>query len=335
MEVVDEQIADAPEIDGLVPENSMFLDIETTGLSAHGAAIYLIGAVYKSHGIWRYRQWFADRQREELDILQAFLEFAGDYQTLIHFNGTTFDVPFLRACAKQYHIELDLDQREQMDLYRLLKPMGAFLGMHQMKQKSLEERIGLYREDRYTGKELIEQYKAYEKAPSDEVKQILLLHNRDDLIGMLSVTRALAYEKVLRQTLTLLQLVQEEGQVTFLVKAQGNMRIPAPAEFLNGDFYIHMDDEQIKITVPVKDASVRFFFPDYGNYVYLPKEDQAIHKSIGMYVDPNFREKASYETAYQWSSLDLIAGDGKQLNSYMHRLFEHYIFDKKAIRRKK
>ena len=50
--------------------------------------------------------------------------------------------------------------------------------------------------------------------------------------------------------------------------------------------------------VPVLQGSLKYFYPDYRNYYYLPEEDRAIHKSVGCYVDSRFREKAKPDTCY-------------------------------------
>lgn len=335
MITVDETILNAPDLVGLIPDNALFIDIETTGLSARTAALYLIGVVYKNEQEWHYRQWFANRQREEAEVLAACAAFAQPYSTLVHFNGTTFDLPFLRSCAKQYHVELGLDEKESIDLYGRLRPVNALLGMTQMKQKCLEERIGLYREDRYTGGELIEIYKSYEKAPTDEERTLLLLHNRDDLIGMLSVARVLSYEKLLRHPMCLLDIREEKQRVSFLLQTEEKLCVPAAVDFSAGDFRICMDQQRVEVTVELKSGKLRYYFPDYQNYFYLSHEDQAIHKSVGVYVDSHFRQKATWETAYQWVSLELLRQNQKQLNSYLHNLFEHYIFDKKASKVRK
>ena len=78
-----------------VPEKTLFLDIETTGLSSKTASIYLIGACYYSENFWNGIQWFAETPEEEADIITAFFSFASDFSTLIHFNGNQFDLPFI------------------------------------------------------------------------------------------------------------------------------------------------------------------------------------------------------------------------------------------------
>ncbi len=329
MFTVDEAIDNPPDLSGLIPENGAFLDIETTGLSPRSAGLYLIGAAYKSDRGWRCRQWFADSQLQEMELLAACREFLRPYSSLIHFNGTTFDLPFLKACADHYHMELGLEEKESLDLYSALRPMGPFLGMSQMKQKCFEERIGLFREDQYTGGELIKVYESYKKEPSEDARGLLLLHNHDDLRGMLFVASMLSYEKLLNQPFKLIQLREEGEKAVISLRAEGKFAAPSPAEAFYGDFSISVENRDILIRVSMKNGAVRYFFPDYQNYFYLPQEDQAIHRSVGAYVDSHFRKKATFDTAYQWVKTELLVQDQKQMNSYVRRLFDHYIFGKR------
>lgn len=86
-------------------ESILFFDIETTGLSPKNASIYLIGAAFLQDKKWTLQQWFAENTAEEEAILDAFLKFAAPYRKLVHFNGTTFDVPFVQAKCKKYGLD--------------------------------------------------------------------------------------------------------------------------------------------------------------------------------------------------------------------------------------
>ena len=80
--------------DGAVP---CFFDIETCGLSAKSAPVYMIGAVQPDdRGTYLFRQWCAERPSEEPALITAFAESLPARCRLLHFNGTTFDLPFLR-----------------------------------------------------------------------------------------------------------------------------------------------------------------------------------------------------------------------------------------------
>ena len=53
-----------------------------------------------------------------------------------------------------------------------------------MNQKSLQEFINAKREDEYTGGELIPVYRNYLLNHDDTSKQLLLLHNHDDVLDV-------------------------------------------------------------------------------------------------------------------------------------------------------
>lgn len=61
---------------------------------------------------------------------------------------------------------------------------------------------------------------------------------------------------------------------------------------------VNIDGQNVQITIPVVHGTLKYFYPDYKNYFYLPKEDRAIHKAVGCYVDSQFREKAKPATCY-------------------------------------
>ena len=62
-----------------------------------------------------------------------------------------------------------------------------------MKQKDLEAFAGWQREDTLTGRHLIAMFHAYEKTSDPELRRLMLLHNRDDLVGMTRLLPLAAY----------------------------------------------------------------------------------------------------------------------------------------------
>lgn len=53
------------------------------------------------------------------------------------------------------------------------------------------------------------------------------------------------------------------------------------------------------IRVPVYEGELKYFYADYKQYFYLPKEDMAIHKSVGIYTEKKSRRQATARTCYQ------------------------------------
>ena len=56
-----------------------------------------------------------------------------------------------------------------------------------MRQKDQENATGLFREDLYSGGELIEVYKKYLLSGDEHLLEILCLHNKEDVEGMLKL----------------------------------------------------------------------------------------------------------------------------------------------------
>ena len=92
----------------VAPEDIVFLDLETTGLSS--TPIFLIGAMEAEKGGLVVRQYFARNYSEERAILLLWLESVRRKKLLVTFNGKSFDVPYVqnRAVANAVPCVLDL-----------------------------------------------------------------------------------------------------------------------------------------------------------------------------------------------------------------------------------
>lgn len=189
-------------IERLAPlDQILFLDIETTGLSADNSQLYLIGCAFYKEGNWQIRQWFAQSAEEEPELLKSFFTFAADYSFLIHYNGNSFDLPYLRKKLLQYQLPYDFSQFEGIDIYKRIHPYRGFLKLPNCKQKTVESFLNIRREDRYTGGELINVYKDYLSSHDFNLYHILLLHNSDDMKGMLEVLPILSYYDLFNNSL--------------------------------------------------------------------------------------------------------------------------------------
>lgn len=198
MKIIDEIIENEPDypLDRVSDriEDILFFDIETTGLSPKTSVLYLIGCAFFKDEKWHLRQWFADQKNEEFDLLKSFLGFARDFKKLIHFNGTRFDLPFVKFKCDKVHMIDVLENLESIDLYKTVAPYKNIFGIPDCKQKTLELFLGIDRTDEYTGGELIEVYRRYLENPTEKLYRLLVLHNADDVRGMLDLLPVLYYK---------------------------------------------------------------------------------------------------------------------------------------------
>lgn len=172
-------------------EDICFLDIETTGLSRDQNIIYLIGLVYyESHNnSWRLVQYFADRKDEEEKLLRDFNDFIKRFKVVITYNGESFDIPFIENRLDRYKIKSNLKGLRGLDIYRKIKEESPYLKLEDLKLKTVEKSLGIYREDKYTGKDCISFYYQYLDTKDEELLERILKHNYEDLYYLLPVMK--------------------------------------------------------------------------------------------------------------------------------------------------
>lgn len=76
------------------PEEVVFLDIETTGLSST-SALFMVGMIIPSERGLILHQLFAREYEEELAVIEETLARLADARAVVTYNGKSFDMPFL------------------------------------------------------------------------------------------------------------------------------------------------------------------------------------------------------------------------------------------------
>lgn len=291
--------------DSVCEEDLLFFDIETTGLSARNSNLYLIGVSYKSGKNWVIKQFFAENPLDEEIIIREFFDLAKNYKYLVHFNGNTFDLPYVTHKCEQLNLPYNFDAFLGIDIYKRISSYKYFLKLPNCKQKTIEHFLGIGRDDLYTGGELIAIYKDYVKNPSKEALDLLILHNLDDIRGMLQIVSILAYydlfngdiraKKVQINSYTDMNgIVQKE----LLMKLHLATPLPVATSFMSHNCYFTGNDDSATIKVPLYEEELKYFYTNYKDYYYLPEEDLAIHKSVATFVDKDCREKATAQNCY-------------------------------------
>ena len=283
----------------------LFVDIETTGFSAKTASLYLIGCIRFEQGTPKLIQYFAEKPEEEKEVLTAFFDLCKDHQILIHYNGNTFDLPFLKAKAAAYGLEHPFDAMDGIDLFGRISPYKRFLGLENCKQKTVEAFLGIDREDLYDGGALIKVYEDYCKEPDREKEHLLILHNADDMKGMLKLLPMLTYADIFFRPFRVVKVganhyEDEQGKPKdeVLMKLRFDTPFPKPIAMHKAQCRFSAEGDEGFLKVPLYQEEMKFFYADYKNYYYLPMEDIAIHKSVGAFVDKQYRKQAKASNCY-------------------------------------
>lgn len=150
-------------------KNLFLFDIETTGLSSYHQVVMITFIRFKKE--WELITLMAEGKDEEKDLLLAFNKELKEDQVLVHFNGKTFDIPFIKKRLSHHNMHSLFETLYHIDLLEFFP---------RKKLKVIEEQYGYKRKDAITGKEFVELYKDYKNH-----EDTLILHNQEDVLGML------------------------------------------------------------------------------------------------------------------------------------------------------
>ncbi len=283
----------------------IFLDIETTGLTPKNSNLYLIGCVYYENESYHSIQWFAEKYEEELQVLTSFFEFLKKYKYLIHYNGNNFDIPYLLKKCEEYNLDYNFDNCGGIDIYRRITLCRDLFPLADLKQKTVEDFLGLDREDTYSGRELISKYHNYVCNPTENELNELLLHNEEDLKGMLSVVSMLSYSDIFNKPIRVMKAQanyyngdDRRGSEEIVMKLRFESPLPMPVSFKSLGCKFTAEGLDGSLSVPMYDEEMKYFYSNYKNYYYLPAEDIAMHKSVASYVDKSHRIQANASNCY-------------------------------------
>ncbi len=297
-------LAPAYPMDVYAPEEEiLFFDIETTGLRKESSQVYLIGCAFlerteEGEAFWKIRQYLAESALDEREVMEAFSEFAHGFSTLVHFNGDGFDIPYLAYKAEYYDLDLDFSRFQSIDIYRLAKPLKKLLQLPNMKQKSIEGFLQIGRDDLYNGGELIPVYYEYERSGSEEAEHLLLLHNFEDVKGMMHLVSILAYCQLTDGTFSFRDLEVSGDTAVFAFRLERPLPKELEYETEKGRIRIFAGDDLLQLSVRIFEGIARLPLPDVENYYYLPEEDRVIHKDVAQFVDKSHRKKATKKNCY-------------------------------------
>lgn len=286
------------------PKDILFFDIETTGFSGDTSQLYLIGCTYYTPAGWQLIQWFADTKDSESQLLHAFFKLLSQFSIVVHFNGDGFDIPYLLKRCAHYHLDYTFSNVESIDIYKKFRPYKKLLGLNSLKQKSIEHFLGVQRTDTCSGGELISVYYDYLHSKDSMLYHMLLLHNADDLKGMPSILPALYYPDFLESSFTCFsQCIENPSSApTLMLQAQSPFSIPVPFSAASSMGLIQAQHNVVTLQIPLYQGTLKYFYPNYKEYYYLPAEDRAIHKSVGEFVEKSARKKATAQTCYMKQS---------------------------------
>lgn len=182
--------AEAPQPAGQAgePGGEVFLDIETTGL--WGRPVFLVGLLSCRGSGGEIVQYLARDFHEEPALLASVSNRLVSAQGLVTFNGTGFDLPYVRDRCIFHRLE-PLQVGSHLDLLLLSRSRWAGR-VPDFKLVTLERfMLGRERENDVPARELPERYHQFLRTGDQALLEPILEHNRHDLVAMAELLRAL------------------------------------------------------------------------------------------------------------------------------------------------
>lgn len=174
----------------LAPERTLFLDIETAGLSAN-TYLFLCGVMYLEGREWVVEQVFARDYAEEVGLLCYVRDLMGRFDTVVTYNGQSFDLPFIRTRMAVHRIG-DFTKIDSVDL--LYTTRRVFRGILPNRRLVTVERH-LRRVDRegdIPGRYIPDAWHDFVRTGDARAMRNVLYHNRMDLFTMAVILTHLA-----------------------------------------------------------------------------------------------------------------------------------------------
>lgn len=251
--------------------DTCFLDIETSGYARKTARLCYAGLAVPENGHLTALLWLADKKEEEGELLAALFSAAAPYRTLLTFGGTGFDLPFLRKKCAALAIPFPLEGKEHRDLYRSWRGFQKLLQLPRMDQRTLEGALGLVRRPEDNDLTMLPRL-----LPLDAFSALFE--------GHFTVTEA--------------EPLPSEGGFQLSVSLRLSEALPLPVSRAYPSFYLKAEGTAARLLLYGYAGKLKYFFPDYKNYIYFPKMDAAMHKSVAAYAAKGTGIPAKASTCY-------------------------------------
>ena len=162
--------------------NPLIFDIETMGFSS--VPIILIGLARIKNDELLIDQYLSRNTREESAMLRAFMNHVRKHETIITFNGTRFDIPFVEDRLSYHKIEETLYNKTHHDAL----PLSRYEWKKKLpncKLGTLEKHIlGIEREDDVPSRSVPDFYRTYVKEKNIGPLVPIIGHNKQDLVTL-------------------------------------------------------------------------------------------------------------------------------------------------------
>lgn len=166
----------------VTPGRVLFLDIETAGLSAN-TYLFLVGMMYANQEGFHVEQVFARDYTEEKGVLRHVHETMHRFDTVVTYNGATFDIPFIRTRMAVHRIP-ELPPVGSVDLLQASRRVFRDV-LPNCRLVTVEKHLrGAGRVDDIPSRFIPRAYHEFVRTKDARIMRNVAYHNRMDLFTM-------------------------------------------------------------------------------------------------------------------------------------------------------
>ena len=175
------------------PSKLVYLDTETTGLAGGtGTCAFLIGIAAAQGSQFVVQQFFLRDYPEEKATLAALAEVLGRYQSVVTFNGKTFDIPLLETRYALARLKSPFSRMTHLDLLHPSRRLWK-LRLLSCELTHLEKEVlGIGREGDVAGSEIPGIYFDYLRTGNAQRLQPVFYHNALDVVTLAALAVEMA-----------------------------------------------------------------------------------------------------------------------------------------------
>ncbi len=167
-------------------DKAVFVDAETTGLSAaSGTVAFLVGVGYTEGDSFVVRQFFLPDYPDEPAMLDAIADMVADREVVVSFNGKAFDLPLLETRFTMQRRENPFEGMHHIDLLHCSRRFWKGRFNDTTLQTLERELLEVHRYNDTPGYLIPQLYFDFLRHGHAEPLAGVLLHNRLDIVSLL------------------------------------------------------------------------------------------------------------------------------------------------------
>ena len=264
--------------------DTIVLDIMTTGRFWRTSDISRFTLIRKEAGeCGRFygKCFVTENSGDEYELLRKLPEELRDIDTVITFNGHSFDLPYLKKKVMAYGLPDPFTGHTFRDLLIDYRPLKTFLGLPSCR---LEDFYSFLANDADRTTDTGSAHGQADDQVEDAVKTLMILSL--DAYLLLDTAEALHF----------CSACIRDGRLEYHLSS--DRFFPRHYSVHEEPFHMITEENRIALSIASDKNLFRFYHSDIGNYVFLPHEGYAIHRSMASFIDSSRKEKAVRENCF-------------------------------------